>query len=401
MVPIIMPQIGQDITKGSIIEWRKRENDPVQKGEVILVVESEKAAFDVEAEESGVLLKILYAEGEQVQVLEPVGFIGRPGESVSAAGKEGETERATTASAADTGPSAQPARERKDAGEQKLTASPSARRIAQQRGISLERIRGRGTGPRGRIIKRDVLACLEQLPQAETPAPTKPEAVRKDREIPFSKVRRITADKLTLSKQTIPHFYLFSDVDMEEAMAWRAELNRGRNTRVTVTDLIVLATARALREYDGMNAHVGRDKITIKGRINIGLATATQDGLLVPVIEDTDEKDILAISQLVKRNAELARRGKMAGPAAGSFTVTSLGMLGVDRFLPIINPPECAILGVGAIEPRVVPSGSFIGVRKMMTLSLACDHRAVDGTYAARFLGRLKEILCNRYLIEI
>jgi len=211
-----------------------------------------------------------------------------------------------------------------------------------------------------------------------------------DQVIPFSRRRAAIARRLTQSVQTIPHFYLSLDADVTAALTWRAACNDARGARITVTDLVAKVTALALRQFPRLNAHVGAEGITLKSGVHLGIAVAVEDGLLVPVIPEADRLSLAALSERSRRNAATAREGRLLAGPAGTFTLTSLGMHGVRQFLPIINPPECAILAVGAAEPRVRPAPEGVAVRQMMTLTLACDHRAVDGTEAAQFLGAVR-----------
>lgn len=221
------------------------------------------------------------------------------------------------------------------------------------------------------------------------------DALSKDAIIPFSKMRQRIADRLTHSNQTVPHFYVSIDVDMSDAGQWRQTFNRDHSVHLSITDLIIKATATALSDFPHMNAHVDAKSMVLKRHINIGVAVAVDDGLLVPVIPDADKKGLVEISKLSKKNTAAARQGVITASGVGTFTISSLGMYGVDSFLPIINPPECAILGVGGAHRRAVPVENGIGVREMMTLTLGCDHRAVDGTYAVQFLNKIKEHLEN------
>ena len=420
--PINMPQVGQDIETGTITEWRVAENDRVKKGDIIAVVESDKASFEVEVFESGVVLKRLYKEGEEAPVLQPIAYIGEPGEKIELeTGRAPVPEKAPAAQESESGdgrdrmvaaplvpeapaapgePSAPgeplaPARDR-------LFATPSARRVARETGVDLERLSG--SGPHGRILKRDVLEAAggAAAVQAGTPAmaaaaaarPKVPEIMTGDTDVPFSKMRQRIAARLTQSKRDIPHFYLFIDIDMTPALAWRTAYNERARSRVTLNDMIVKAAAAALVKHRGLNAHASAEGLVLKKQINIGIAVSTPEGLIVPVIENADKKDLAEIGEQARRNAEGARQGRLKAQALGTFTVSNLGMYEISFFLPIINPPECAILGVGAIEKRVVPTGaSSMGVRDMLTLTLACDHRAVDGAEAAGFLAEMKRIL--------
>ncbi len=371
MIPVIMPQVGQDIPRGEIVEWLKAEGDRVEKGEVVLVVESEKASFEVEAEESGVLLKVLYGEGEEVDILSPVAYVGRPGETVP----EPEEQKAAPVEAPQPGKPAAAAAMVRQRTEGRVRASPSARRLARERDVDLSTVTG--TGPGGRITKEDVAAAAEG-----------PDTV-----VPFGKVRKRIAERLTLSARTIPHFYVSVEVDMTGAQARRRAFNEGQAAHVTVTDLVIRAAALALCKFGRLNAHAGEDRMILKEDVNVGVAVGVEDGLLVPVIPQADRRDLVELSRLSKEIAEDARRGVDNSTAEGTFTVTSLGMCGVTEFLPLINPPECGILAVGAIVKRVMPASTGFAVREMMTLTLACDHRAVDGTYAAAFLNDVKHRL--------
>ncbi|MHC4535142.1 MAG: dihydrolipoamide acetyltransferase family protein [Planctomycetota bacterium] len=348
---VIMPQVGQDIETATIVDWIKKENDPIQKGDIIATVESDKAAFDVEAYESGVLLKILYKEGDEVRVLTPIAYIGQPGEKVVTDTPSTDTLSAPPAD--NIAPSiSEPKCKHKGS-----AASPSAKRLAREKGIDLKTVTG--TGPGGRITKEDVLKAVESTIGTEA-----------DEIIPFSPM-----------------------IDMTEANTWRKQFNESKGVKITITDMIVKAVASTLCEFPHMNAHVTHDKIILKKAVNIGVAVSVTDGLAVPVIPETNAKTLIQISQESRKNTEAIREGKLLSNAIGSFTVSNLGMHAVDKFVPIINPPECAILALGqAVEKPAVVNGD-ICIRHIMTATLACDHRAVDGTDAARFLEAIKHRL--------
>jgi len=356
---INMPQVGQDIKTARIVQWHVKEGDAVNRGDIVATVESDKASFEVEAFEEGVILQLLYAEGDEAKVFDPIATIGEPGQ--------------------------QP--EKTDAGQQPETilASPVVRRMAGERNIPLHRVSG--SGPGGRIIKKDLVAFIDAQ---EVTGDQKKKGNGPDQVIEFSRMRKRIAERLMASKQQIPHFYLFNDVDVTDLLSWRSKTSKDLNTRVSVNDMIVKICAEVLQEYPRLNAHVDRDKLIVKKQINIGIAVSVEDGLLVPVIPDTDKKTITEIGEISRRNAENARRGILGNPAAGTFTVSNLGMYGINLFQGIINPPECAILSIGAIEKKVVPFEHGIAVRDYVTLGLACDHRAVDGAYAASFMDSMK-----------
>jgi pyruvate dehydrogenase E2 component (dihydrolipoamide acetyltransferase) len=391
MTPVVMPQVGQDIERGTVVKWMKRPGDPVRKGELVLVVESEKATFDVEADTDGVLLQQLFKEGDEAKVLEPVGWIGAPGEAAAettagnSAAPAGAPSPASPVSSAPAGAAA-PASH--TAG--RVSSSPSARRTAREMGTTLEGVSG--TGPGGRIVRRDVLAAAP--PAGPRPKVDKaPARSGVDEVVPFDRIRKVTAERLSLAARTIPHFFLDRDIDVEAALAWRKEYNSRHGCHVSVTDLVCRAAVIALGEFPRLNAHVADDRLTLKAHLNLGVAVATDRGLFVPVIADADRLGLRDLAEQARHLAEAARAGRYAPGAAGTFTVTSLGMHRIRAFHPIINPPECAILAVGEASPRVVAVEGMIGVRSTMTVTLACDHRAVDGASAASFLARLAAAL--------
>lgn len=400
MTAIQMPIVGYDIKTGQVVEWRKNVGDKVEKGEVVVVVESEKSTFDVEAEASGVLLEIVRDAGEEAEVLTDIGYIGKSGEKPAGAKKSGSGKAKEKGSAQEPVTASATAPDR-DAGSPNVGAgkrfvSPVARRVAKEQGVDLSWVEG--SGPGGRIIKRDVLKAAASG-KATAPVATMaaaasvPPALTQDNTISFSKMRRVIGERLLQSKQTIPHFYLFADVAMDTVLTLREAYNLRHQSKVSINDVVVAAVARTLRQYPNLNSHVSPDQMVVRAAINIGVATSVEDGLLVPVVPKADDKNLADLSAAVKQVVSAARQGKSANAEPGTFTVSSLGMYGTSRFLPIINPPQAAILGVGAVENRVVAEGSYIGVRKMMTLSLACDHRAVDGVYAAQFLQALEKNL--------
>jgi pyruvate dehydrogenase E2 component (dihydrolipoamide acetyltransferase) len=400
MTPIVMPQVGQDIERGTVVKWMKRPGDPVRKGELVLVVESEKATFDVEADTDGVLLQQLFAEGEDAKVLEPVGWIGSPGETEpgTTATAGGRPAAAAGPPAPDAAPAATTSAAPAVPPTGRTPSSPSARRTAREMGRTLEGVTG--TGPGGRIVRRDVLAAAAPGPRPaarETPPrpPSPPARPRVDEVVPFDRIRKVTAERLSLAARTIPHFFLQRDIDVEDALAWRKAYNARNRCHVSVTDLVCRAAVIALAEYPRLNAHVADDRLTLKASINLGIAVATERGLFVPVIADADRLALRSLAEEARRLAEAARAGIYAPGAAGTFTVTSLGMHGIRSFQPDINPPECAILAVGEAADRVVAIGGMIGVRSTMTVTLAGDHRAVDGAHAAGFLARLAAALGN------
>jgi pyruvate dehydrogenase E2 component (dihydrolipoamide acetyltransferase) len=401
-----MPQVGYDIDAGRIVQWLVKEGDTVEKGQIVAVVESEKANFEVEAPEGGTLLKMLYEADVEARVLEPMAWVGAPGEQIPEAPVSRPAPAAAAAAAAPgpgmpAGPAvvaapavhAAPLPQVVVAEPPTATrrfASPVARRIARQEGIDIAAIPG--SGPGGRVVARDVLtfAGLQTKPYASAPTP---EATSQDRVVPFDRMRQRIADRLSHAKQSIPHFYLLADADMTRALAWRKRFNERQSVHVTINDMIIKAVALALREFPAMNAHVQPDRMVLKKRVNIGVAVSVDNGLLVPVIADADWKELTEIAQAARTIRQDAQRGVVDTRDVGTFTISNLGRLGVTQFVPIVNPPECAILGVASIQKRVVPIESGIGVHDMLSLTLAADHRAVDGAYAGQFLAAIKRHL--------
>jgi pyruvate dehydrogenase E2 component (dihydrolipoamide acetyltransferase) len=398
---VTLPRLGQGMEAGTIVRWLKSEGDRVEKGEALYELDTEKVTQEVEADASGVLLKILAQEGEEIEVGKRIAVIGEEGEEVSAdegesaqevdedgheegapgAAREEERERGREASAAEPMPEqAEPARTNGG----RVKASPLARRIARERGIELSGLTG--TGPEGRIVAEDVeraTAAPAHAPAAA--APLEAEVVK------LSSLRRTIARRLTEAWEA-PAFQISMSADMTRALALRERL---REDDVTVTDLLVKLCAVALLRHREVNAHFAGDEVRIFPAAHIGLAVATERGLLVPVLREVDRKPLseLAVErgQLVTR----AREGKLATEdlEGGTFTISNLGMYGVEQFIAVLNPPEAAILAVGAIEQRpVLEDGEFVP-RPLMSITLTCDHRAVDGAKAAEFLREVKTLL--------
>ncbi|MFC1509824.1 dihydrolipoamide acetyltransferase family protein [Candidatus Omnitrophota bacterium] len=397
--PVMMPQVGQDIETAVILEWRVKENEPVNKGDILFVVESDKAVFEIEAYDSGVLLKILCREGEVAQVLSPVAYIGESGEEID--GIDG----AVSAKSAEIPETHRKAGLKASAGTEasltKIPISPSARRHAKEQGIDLSTVTG--TGPNGRIQKQDVLDALKTVSSGAIPHMTLQEKTHspsnitsdekpEDMIIPFTGIRMKTASRLQLSKQSIPHFYLTIDVDVTDVKAARYQYNKSSEIRISLNDILMKATADTLTNFRRLNAHVENDRLIVRKNINIGMAVSTDNGLLVLVIEHVDSMDISVLSTKINETIQNVKNKKYIMNAIGTFTISNLSMYHITSVLPIINPPECAILGVGSIRKTVVPVGrdNRIEVRELMTLTLSCDHRAVDGVYASGFLHALK-----------
>lgn len=393
---VLMPRMGSSMEQGKILRWLKKEGDRVEKGDMIAEIETEKVTIQIEAFASGFLRKIVAPEGETVPVggliaviagaEEPIPPIEQLREGAAAAPTPGPAREAEPARAAPA-PTAPAAPER-------VVASPVARRLAEEHGVDLTQIRG--TGPGGRIVKQDVEQFVAQ--KRAPAAPRAPERVT-DRveEVPLSRIRQAIARQMTTSKQTVPHFYLTMEVDVTEAQRLRRQLNElaAGESKVSVNDLVVAAAARALKKMPEVNASYAGDKIQRKHFVNVGIAVDTPEGLIVPVVHDADQKSLREISRDAKRLAKGARERRLAAEdiEGATFTVTNLGMFGVEHFSGIINPPEGAILAVGAVETKPVVVDGNVTVADRMKLTLSGDHRVIDGAIGARFLQEVKALL--------
>jgi pyruvate dehydrogenase E2 component (dihydrolipoamide acetyltransferase) len=366
---VVMPRLSLTMKTGTVVQWFKKEGEPVQKGEPLVEVLSEKVTYDVEAPESGVLRKILAFEGTDVPVAESIGLIAAPDEQIQ------ETQ-VTVATTEETIVPAVPEKELTEI-EERVVASPAAKRLAREHEVDLSKVVG--TGPEGRIVEDDV----KRLVEAVAGAPRVREV------IPLTGIRKTTAERLSKSFQTAPHSTVSMDVDMTEARRLHEE------TQASYTDILVKAVAEVLKEHVIINSTLDGEQIKVYEDINVGVAVATEKGLVVPVVHNADRLSLKEISSVVKSLVEKAREGKLTKEdlTGGTFTVTNLGMYGVDFFIPIINPPETAILGVGRVAEKPVVVDKIVVVKPVMNLSLAYDHRVVDGVPAAQFLRRVKQLL--------
>jgi pyruvate dehydrogenase E2 component (dihydrolipoamide acetyltransferase) len=394
-ISVVMPALEMAQETGKLVSWLKREGEPVVKGEPLLEIETDKAVMEIESPGDGVLAGVKIQAGAEVPVGRTIAWIVRPGEAPPADEVAVESGRKTTAvairasviSAPDqSANSAQPVA-------QSIKISPKARRLAGERGVNLSDVRG--SGPGGEILASDVLAA------AESKAATSPAAVTSS-----SPISRLMAERTTQSWTTVPHFFVVREVDagaLNEARQklgpkieeWTTEQSRA--VKLTHTDLLVSLVARVLQKHPRMNASWTGDGVRANAEINIGLAMAVDDGVVAPVIRNADKVELGEIAMQRRDLAERARTGKLrpADLADGTFTISNLGMYGVDAFTAIIIPPQAAILAVGKITDRVVPVDGHPGVRPMMTLTLSSDHRVVSGARAAEFLHDLAAAISN------
>ena len=405
-----MPQMGFDMQEGTVVRWLKTEGSQVVLGEPIAEIETDKAVVEFESYASGVLQSILVLEGATVPVGEPIAIITAEGEAPAETATprpERPPEAAAPAIAVPTAPPPQrdaPARAADEA-----RASPVARRLAQERGVDLTQIVG--TGPGGRITREDVLR-FESAPapaavtapvsdQSVTPAITDPASSADSaagERIPLSRMRQQIARVTVASKQAKPHFYVTSDIDMSSAMEMRLQLNQAVDeggVRITVNDVIVKACAEALKTHPKMNAFFHEDGLEMHDRINIGVAIAEEEGLIVPAVMDCGNKSLLQIATAVRDLAERAKSGALRPEeySGGTFAVSNLGMFDVTSFVAIIYPPQTAVLAVGTVTKSAVVRDDELGIAQMMTATLSCDHRVVDGAEGARFIVEVKRHL--------
>ncbi|MEY4225634.1 MAG: hypothetical protein RL190_391 [Actinomycetota bacterium] len=405
---LVMPRLSDTMERGTIARWLKREGDAFTSGEVLAEIETDKALMELNAYDDGVLLRILVPDGGEADLGAPIAIVGQAGEEVPdpPAGAAGEpvaappvdAEPAAPSSASATAP-ATPAAE--------LRASPVARRLAGEHGIDLRVLAGRGSGPDGRIVKVDVERLIGKLGEGPaltaagpTPAPPKPVPASLAGEVrierPSSMLRAI-AQRMGESNGPIPHFYVESQVDMRRALDLRRELNEALagDAKVSVTDMIVRASALALMEHPEVHRSWVAEGLAYHPHANVGIAVALDEGLIVPVVRQAEARSLVEIARTADDLAERARAGRLLQDEieGGTFTVSNLGMFGVTRFMAIINPPEPAILAVGATVDTPVAEGGEVVVRPIMTLTLSCDHRATSGAGGAALLQSLKRLL--------
>ena len=378
---IIMPQGGQDITEGLVVRWLKKEGEALRRGEVICEVETEKAVFEVEAPDDGVLLKIIAPAGTKVPVFAVIAIVGDPGETIDPAlllPPAAPEDRAVDVAAIRRGMAA------------RVGASGRARRLASEKGVDLSEVAG--SGPQGRITERDVLIHVEKRKFAV-------EALR-GRAEPFSRRRRAIARRMGESKQTIPHFYVTVTADVTAALELRERLRRETGASISITAMILKAAALALKAFPAVNCRLQADQIVYLDDVNIGLAVTLDEGVMVPVLTRVDRLGLEDIARRSREVAALARSGKLAGVEPACFTLSNLGMLGVDSFTAIINPPEAGILAVGRVARRpVVKNDSELCIRSLMSMTLSVDHRVVDGALAAKFITRIQHHLENPHTL--
>jgi pyruvate dehydrogenase E2 component (dihydrolipoamide acetyltransferase) len=414
-MPIItMPKLSDTMVEGTIARWKKKQGDTIETGDILAEVETDKATMEMEAFDDGVLKEVYVPDGGVAKVGEKIALILAEGESPDGAG-------AAPAEKAEAAPAAQPA-ESKAApppaapaaaapSGARAKASPLAKKIAAERGVGLDGIQG--SGPGGRIVAKDIPE-KGAAPAAGAPAPAAPAAAPKiqaaagegDKRVPLTGMRRVIAERLLASKTQLPHFYLSIEVDAGSLMRLRKELNSANEAaglpKLTINDFILLAVARAASSHPYINASWAGDAIIQYGSVNISVAVAVDEGLVTPVIRDANKLSLKEISAAVKDLAKRAREKKLKPEEyqGGTITLSTLGAYGIEQFFAIINPPQAAILAVGAIVKKpVVSAKGEIVVGERMAISLSGDHRVVDGAVGAEYLGTLRKLIENPALM--
>ena len=418
-VKIEMPKLSDTMEEGVIAKWNVKEGDEVSSGDVIAEVETDKATMDVEVFDDGTVLKILVDEGDAVPMGGLMAVVGEEGEDISdileSAGN-GQAEDEETEEEKSKETEKEEKKEKKefdpilgdlngDSGDKekkeestdteddgRIKASPLARKMAEEKGIELSKVSG--SGPDGRIIKRDIESYE---PPQEEPASAEQFESRETEQVRVSQMRKTIARRLAESKFNSPHFYETVDIDMEKLVDERKTLNEVSDVKISFNDLVVKACAIALRRHPDINASWDEDVITKHGDVHVAVAVAVDEGLLTPVIRHTDQKNLRQISSETRELAELARNRKLQPEQmeGSTFTISNLGMFGIEEFTAIINPPNACILAVGAIRDVPVVKNGEVVPGKRMKVTLSSDHRIVDGAKAAPFLNTIRELLEN------
>ncbi|HEU4793939.1 MAG TPA: dihydrolipoamide acetyltransferase family protein [Nitrolancea sp.] len=436
---VVMPQMGYDMDAGTLLRWLKQEGETIGRGEPIAEIETDKVNLEIESFDGGIVHKHLVTEGETVPVGQPIAIIGEPGEVIDEPSKPASAGAATSQASQPAAPAATNGVQStttldgttdqvfERAPGERVRASPLVKRLAAEHGINLHAIRG--TGPGGRIVKADILPHVGRpaaTPIPPTLAPSAPEVGRvapaaqvAPRPAPsvapvaspasetrdLTRIRKTIARRMSESFQQAPHFYITMPVDMGKALRLRQEINEQVEApqKVSINDLVVKASALALRKFPMLNASYAGESIQVHQRIDISIAVALEEGLISPFISDTDHKPLGEIAAASKDLIERARNGGLTPEEyqGGTFTISNLGMYGVESFSAIINPPQVAILAVGGItkEP-VYQDGQFVPA-DIMRVTISADHRVTDGAEAARFLAELKHLLESPMLLVV
>lgn len=415
---VTMPRLSDTMTEGTVAKWHKKEGDKVKEGDLLAEIETDKATMEFESFQEGTLLYIGVQEGQSAPVDSILAILGQEGEDISEliSGKAKSDSQKTEAPA----PATQETDEKKDSSEEtteevesdgrRIKISPLARKLAKEKGIDISQVQGTGEG--GRIVKRDIESFRPKpAPDHVEAEPAKKEApasvLQKETiyspaasgvaytEEPISQMRKTIARRLAESKFSAPHFYLTMEIDMDKAVDVRKMLNELSDTKISFNDLVIKAAALALRKHPKINTSWLGEKIRYNQDINIGVAVAVEEGLLVPVVRHADRKGLSTIAAEVKEYAQKAKDKKLQPSdwEGNTFTISNLGMFGIDEFTAIINPPDACIMAVGSIRQVPVVKNGEIVPGHVMKVTLSCDHRVVDGATGAAFLLTFKSLL--------
>lgn len=399
---VSMPKLGFDMAEGNLVRWLKKENDPVEKGQVLAEIETDKATVEVESPFSGIVLKLIVDEGTSVPVGSPIAIIGADGEAVDSMIST-EPEKQGSIPEITQGNEKRPA-------EQSMTgvdilASPLAKRIAREKSIDLSKIVG--SGPGGRIVRKDVESAMTQgniIPQSvpgtariSSSLQLRSKEVPGDSRIPINKLRAAIGRRMTESKQSVPHFYVTNEINVERMLDLREQINSllPEDEKLSINDFIIKAAAVSLRQLPSLNSAISGNEIIHYGHVNIGVAVSVEGGLLTIVVKDADIKDLRQISIEIREMAERVRSGKVKTEdiEGSTFSISNLGMYDVENFAAIINPPESAILAIASVQEKVVITHGEVTVGMRMKATLSADHRVTDGVEAAKFMQVFKQVV--------
>lgn len=396
---IKLPKMSDTMTEGVIVRWNVKVGDTVKSGDILAEVETDKATMDMEVYAKGTVLQLLVEEGNAIPVDGPIAIVGAPGEDVQAL-LSSASSNATASAPVEATPvsnSAPVAQSQTIAAtaqnDERLKASPLAKKIAAEKGIDLNSVTG--SGENGRIVKKDLENTHSNTASSNVPTSTTPIGQESFTEVNVSQMRKTIAARLSESKFTAPHFYLTVEINMDKAVAAREQMNQISEVKISMNDLVVKACAVALKKHPNINSSWLGTKIRYNHHVHIGVAMAVEDGLLVPVVKFADQKGLSQISSEIKTFGKKAKEKKLQPQdwAGNTFTISNLGMYGIDEFTAIVNPPDACILAVGTVKDTVGVVNGEIKPVKTMKVTLSCDHRVVDGTMGADFLKTVREYL--------
>lgn len=402
MTKVIMPKMGDGMEEGTLLEWLKKDGEKVRSGEVIGNIQTDKATLELESPGSGILTGFLIQPGETVPVGVPIAAILKAGETLAAdwataspSSESGQPEEAP-AETPQAAPAAQPdSNAPKASGSDRVKASPLARKIAAELGVDLTTVTG--TGPGGRIVEKDVRSGKPSTTQPSSPV-SAPAAAQGDTKVPLNRLRQIIAQRTTQSKQQVPHFYVTVEVDIEAINALREQFEAEESGKVSINDFVIKACARALADMPEANASFGDKEVIRYGQINIGVAAAVEEGLLVPTIKNVERLSLREIGEQSRSLVKKARDGKLLPDEmqGSTFSVSNMGMLNVDNFFAIINQPNAAIVAIASAKKVVVANeDEELEVRTRMNITGSFDHRVLDGALGAKFMNIVRDYLQN------